>query len=147
MSSEQPAGTENPVAVYKQLLKDALDRRPSGMRQRLALAIGKNRSFVSQISNPSYPTPIPAEHVDRILEVCHFGPEERTAFLDAYRAAHPRRLTDVADSAGKRSLTLDVPDFGDAAANRAFDRAVVDMVKRMERLMSESRDGGADEEN
>ena len=80
---DRKAADANPVAAYKQLLKEALDRRPSGMRQRLAKAIGKNRSFVSQISNPAYPTPIPAEHVDRILEVCHFAPEERAAFMKA----------------------------------------------------------------
>lgn len=147
MSEETQPGAGNPVAVYKQLLKDALDRRPSGMRQRLAQAIGKNRSFVSQISNPSYPTPIPAEHVDRILEVCHFAPEERMAFLDAYREAHPRRYGEALETNGLRSLSLDVPDFGDAAANKAFDRAVEDVVKRMARMMSESQAAGGDDEN
>ena len=47
------------VAVYKRIFKDVLDSRPSGMRIRLAHAMGKNRSFVSQISNPAYPVPIP----------------------------------------------------------------------------------------
>ena len=46
------------VADYKQILKKVLDGRPSGMRQRLAEAIGKNRSFVSQISNSAYQVPI-----------------------------------------------------------------------------------------
>ena len=50
------------VAAYKRVLQDVLERRPSGMRQRLAEALGKNRSFISQISNPTYPTPIPAQH-------------------------------------------------------------------------------------
>ena len=40
------------VAAYKRILADVLDRRPSGTRQRLAAALGKNRSFVSQITNP-----------------------------------------------------------------------------------------------
>lgn len=146
MSDEDHPGPDNPVVIYKQLLKDALDRRPSGMRQRLAQAIGKNRSFVSQISNPSYPTPIPAEHVDRILEVCHFGPEERAAFLDAYREAHPRRLSEVAESNGMRSLMLEVPDLGHPAANKAFDRAVDDIVKRMARMMTETQASGSDDD-
>jgi len=127
----------SPVAAYKHLLKEALDRRPSGMRQRLAKAIGKNRSFVSQISNPAYPTPIPAEHVDRILEVCHFAPEERAAFLKAYRAAHPRRALQAAPPSGSRILTVDVPNFSDAEKNRAFDKAVEDMVARLARLMGD----------
>lgn len=147
MSDDAQSGLGNPVTVYKQLLKDALDRRPSGMRQRLAQAIGKNRSFVSQISNPSYATPIPAEHVDRILDVCHFGPEERTAFLDAYREAHPRRLSEAAEQSGLRNIVLDVPDFGDTAANKAFDRAVEDIVRRMARMMSESPASGSEDDN
>ena len=80
------------VAAYKRVLQDVLERRPSGMRQRLAEALGKNRSFISQISNPIYPTPIPAQHVESILEICHFSPPERERFLDAYRRAHPQRL-------------------------------------------------------
>src|SRR5262245_41606321 len=81
-----------PVAAYKRVLQQVLDRRPSGMRQRLAEALGKNRSFISQISNPVYPTPIPAQHVERIFEICHFSKEEKKLFLAAYRRAHPRRL-------------------------------------------------------
>ena len=49
------------------ILRDVLDRRPPGMRQRLAEALGKNRSFISQIANPNYQTPIPAQHIDRII--------------------------------------------------------------------------------
>ena len=82
------------VALYKRLLQAVLEKRPSGMRQRLAEALGKNRSFISQISNPAYPTPIPAQHVDAILEICHFAPAEREQFLAAYRRAHPQRLRD-----------------------------------------------------
>ncbi len=59
------------------------------MRQRLAEAIGKNRSFVSQISNPAYEVPIPARHVGLIFEICLFSPQQRAAFLKAYSRAHP----------------------------------------------------------
>src|SRR4029079_8563721 len=34
------------VALYKRLLADVIDGRPSGTRQRLAAALGKNRSFI-----------------------------------------------------------------------------------------------------
>ena len=67
-------------AAYKKILNDVIDRRPSGTRQRLAAALGKNRSFVSQITNPAYAVPIPAVHLDIIFEVCHFSPEERRNF-------------------------------------------------------------------
>ena len=43
-SREQAAGI---VADYKRILAKVLDNRPSGTRQKLATALGKNRSFVS----------------------------------------------------------------------------------------------------
>src|SRR6516164_830011 len=86
---EAPAG---PVADYKTVLKAVLENRPSGMRQKLAEAIGKNRSFVSQISNPAYQVPIPARHVALVFEICHFSAQEREAFLRAYSRAHPGRF-------------------------------------------------------
>src|SRR5689334_6613204 len=57
------------VARYKAYLRHCIDRRPSGLRQRLATALGKHKSFVSQISNPAYSVPIPAGDLATILEV------------------------------------------------------------------------------
>jgi len=131
---------ENAVAEYKGILRSVLDNRPSGTRQRLAEAIGKNRSFVSQISNPAYPTPIPAEHVERILELCHFSSRERSRFLDAYRRAHPRRFQTITRGARSRTLTLAVPDLGDEEANRSFDQMIADLVRRAAKLIG--RGGG-----
>jgi hypothetical protein len=68
------------------IFKGVLDNRPSGMRLRLAHAMGKNRSFVSQISNTIYPVPIPVQHLNTIFEVCHFPPPTKAAFLEAYAA-------------------------------------------------------------
>ena len=78
-----PAGSQDLIAAYKAILRDVLDRRPSGTRQRLAEALGKNRSFITQIANPAYQTPIPAQHVHAITQVCHFSVQERDKFLDA----------------------------------------------------------------
>src|ERR1044071_2202667 len=100
------------VAAYKRVLQQALDNRPSGMRQRLAEALGKNRSFISQISSPSYPTPIPAQHIERIFEICHFSPQDRDRFLEAYRQAHPRRLRVIGHQERHRRTTLTLPDLG-----------------------------------
>ncbi|HMN86419.1 MAG TPA: hypothetical protein PKA74_10575, partial [Bauldia sp.] len=61
------AGVEAAVARYKTIFRHVLDTRPSGTRQRLAGALGKNRSFVSQIANPAYSTPIPARHIETIF--------------------------------------------------------------------------------
>ena len=136
--AEEAGKTAGPVAKYKGIFRDILDRRPSGTRRRLAEAIGKNRSFISQISNPGYTTPIPAEHVDRIMEVCHFSARERETFLAAYKSAHPRRLRRLRKSAPPaqtRTLELTVPDLGDPAANEAFDRVVEETAKRVARLI------------
>lgn len=126
------------IVEYKSLLRDVIDRRPSGTRRRLAEAIGKNPSFISQITNPAYPTPIPAGDVDTILELCHFSPEERTRFLEAYAKAHPRRVAGGRGRPVSRSLTLTVPDLGTAGRNAEFDRAVQDFVARLGRLMDDT---------
>ena len=80
------------VADYKAILRRVLDNRPSGTRLKLAAALGKNRSFVTQITNPAYLVPIPAKHVAIIFEVCHLSGAERAAFIEAYGRAHPGRL-------------------------------------------------------
>ncbi len=123
------------VAAYKALLRDVLDRRPSGTRQRLANALGKNRSFVSQISNPTYLVPIPAPHIDVIFEICHFSPGEKKTFLEAFNRAHPNRLKPRRGSHGVRTLKLEVADFGDPGTNREFDELVRDTARRLSRLM------------
>jgi hypothetical protein len=123
------------VEVYKTILRDILDQRPSGTRQRLATALGKNRSFVSHISNPAYPVPIPAPHLNIIFEICHFPPAEKRAFLNAFTRAHPSRLKQVRGGNGLRHLRVDVFDFGDAKKNHEFDELVRDTARRLARLM------------
>ncbi len=124
------------IIAYKTLLRDVIDRRPSGTRRRLAETLGKNPSFISQITNPAYPTPIPLGDVEVILELCHFSPDERADFLSAYAKAHPRRsLAAVAQRPG-RVVKLKVPEFGDSARNADFDRAVQEFVARLGHLMS-----------
>ena len=92
MSTEaDPVDSQELIAAYKAILRDVLDKRPSGMRQRLAEALGKNRSFITQIANPAYQTPIPAQHVHPIIQICHFSAQEKDRFLEAYHRAHPRR--------------------------------------------------------
>ena len=123
------------VAAYKRVLQDVLERRPSGMRQRLAEALGKNRSFISQISNPIYPTPIPAQHVEPILEICHFSPAERDRFLDAYRRAHPQRLRVLNHQDRVRRITLTLPDLEDDQKNRKLEAALAELAERIAQLM------------
>ncbi len=127
------------VAEYKQILKKVLDGRPSGMRQRLAEAIGKNRSFVSQISNSAYQVPIPARHLGLIFEICHFSAQERATFLKAYARAHPGRLTVAAEMRQDRKITLTLPDLGNAGKNQQLETLIHDFVHRLALLLGESR--------
>jgi hypothetical protein len=125
------SGPVSAVAEYKRIFKEVLDSRPSCMRIRLAHAIGKNRSFVSQISNPAYPVPIPIQHLNTIFEVCHFSPRHKTAFLKAYARAHPRRVDRLAATPRERSITLHVPDFGNSTRNRQIDNLMQEFVRRL----------------
>jgi hypothetical protein len=123
-SSLRPSSS--PVASYKRVLQRVLENRPSGTRQRLALALGTNRSFVSQMSNPAYAMPIPSQHLDVIFELCHFSQAERAEFLEAYVLAHPDRAEASASAARTRVLSVAVADLGDPLKNRTLD----EMVKR-----------------
>lgn len=141
MDERSPRDQPNPsVAAYKKILAGVLDQRPSGTRQRLAAALGKNRSFVSQIANPAYAVPIPAQHLDTLFEVCLFLPAEREAFLNAYALAHPGRLDRVRHKRDHRlrRITLYVPDFGDEARNLKVDRLISDMVGRLAKFIDHS---------
>ena len=127
------------VAAYKRVLQEVLDSRPSGMRQRLAEALGKNRSFISLISNPGYPTPIPVQHLEPIFEICHFSPRERERFLTAYRTAHPRRLQLLKEEHDRlRQVTVTIPDLGTEARNRQLEAIVKEFADKVARLLRES---------
>jgi hypothetical protein len=137
------------VAEYKAVLKAALDIRPSGFRRKLATAIGRHPSFVSQITNPIYPVPIPAVHIDTIFEVCRLSPEEREAFLTAYGRAHPRRARIVTVQPARRAtrqVVLTVPDLGDAHANGLLDLAIEDLVRHLTPLLRQAPDGPSGED-
>ncbi len=124
------------VADYKRILARVLDNRPSGTRQKLATALGKNRSFVSQIANPSYSTPIPAQHLDLIFEICLFPAGDRKAFLDAYGRAHPGKLERIRHKKEHRlrPVTVYVPDLEDETKNHALDRLLADLALKIGRL-------------
>lgn len=128
------------IAAYKAVLKRVVDNRPSGTRHRLALALGKNRSFISQITNPTYAVPVPAGHVGTILELCHFTAAERAEFYAAYFVAHPRSAGPVAAPPGTRTLVLTLPDHGDARANRRLDDAIRETVRQLVRLADATLD-------
>lgn len=131
--------TPDAVAAYKSILADVIDRRPSGTRQRLAAALAKNRSFVSQITNPAYAVPIPAAHLDAIFDICHFSAAEKRDFLTAYQAAHPRRMVQAASPHGARPPALLLPDLGDAGRNARLHALVSDFVRQIAMLIQEEK--------
>lgn len=139
----QPATSQTPqdaVAAYKRMLAAIIDRRPSGTRQRLATALAKNRSFVSQIANPAYSTPIPASHLAQIFEVCHFSAAERQEFTRLYARAHPRKT--LAEKPARVAAAVELPDLGDAAKNRRLHGLVSAFVRDIARLIEDEREKG-----
>ncbi len=123
------------VAAYKAVFKTVLDKRPSGMRLRLADALGKNRSFISQISNPIYATPIPPQHLSTIFQLCHFSASEKAAFLAAYEEAHPQRADSMKAGRKERTITLRVPSLGSARKDGQFDALLHEFVRRLAALV------------
>lgn len=133
------AGDVGAVAEYKRIFKEVLDSRPSGMRIRLAHAMGKNRSFVSQISNPAYPVPVPIQHLNTIFDVCHFPPAAKTAFLRAYARAHPRRLAQLTKIPRERSITLHLPDLGSGKRNGKIDALLQEFARRLIAIVQDEK--------
>lgn len=131
-----PASAAPGVADYKTILQRVLEARPSGTRQRIAVALSKNRSFVTQITSPAYDTPIPARHVDLVLEICHFSPADRQAFLQAYARAHPSRQIAPPGPMRLRAHTIYLPDLGAAERNREMDQLVADFIQKLTELVA-----------
>jgi hypothetical protein len=109
------------------------------MRIRLAHAIGKNRSFVSQISNPIYPVPIPVQHLNTIFEVCRFPPAAKTAFLEAYARAHPRRIGRLSEVPRERTIMLHLPDLGSAKRNAQLDALLQEFARRLIAILQDEK--------
>ena len=137
MNDAAPGAT---VADYKTILQAVCDNRPSGTRGRLAVALGTNRSFVSQLVNPVYAMPIPAQHLETIFEVCHFSPTERSAFLAAYDRTHPGRRETGEPTTGIRMISLGVPDLGSARRNQALDAMISEYLRHLVRLAATMKD-------
>ena len=63
------------VRGYKSVLRECIDQRPSGMRRKIAEVLGTHKSFISQITNPADPTPIPREKLaSNKVTTCSFPP-------------------------------------------------------------------------
>jgi hypothetical protein len=137
----EPPGKQALVAAYKAILRSYIEMRPSGIRQRLADVLGTHKSFISLITNPADPTPIPARHLSAISEVCHLSEREREAFLGAYAAAHPqqtRRLGLVeAGLPATKLLHLEIPLLEDARRQKQLEDLIRDFARRLGTLLHE----------
>lgn len=121
------------VVNYKTILRSVIAERPSGMGRRLSDALEKNRSFVSQISNPKYPIPVPHKHLELIFKVCGFSTKQKDAFLEEYYLAHPKYVDkgDADNQILEKERTITLPQTGDARIDDEIERLVVGLVKDM----------------
>ena len=123
------------IAAYKTTLRRFIDQRPSGIRRRIAEVTGTHKSFISQVTNPSDPTPLPARHIDTIFAVCHLSPEERRTFLAQYHCAHPgppgRAALRNAPQRHTRTLHLRIPVIEDEKKQKALESLIRDTVRRI----------------
>ncbi|HTM96334.1 MAG TPA: hypothetical protein VL100_11040 [Croceibacterium sp.] len=124
------------IRAYKSLLKEAVEARPSGMRLRIASQIGKNKSFVSQITSPNYKTPLPEKYVEPILDAIHLTKREREQFLDIYHRAHPRARGHAAEApAGEtRTLQIELPKLESRRLENRVDQLVLQFARNLSEL-------------
>lgn len=126
------------IEAYKAILRECIDQRPSGLRRKMAEVLGTHKSFISQITNPSDPTPIPSRHLEAIIDVCHLSPAERGRFLGAYHDAHPDQLEAGAESHRHfRTLHIQVPVLENSRKQQALETLIRDTVRRLCDLMEQ----------
>jgi hypothetical protein len=145
MSDADPPTVDRAQAVanYKRILRTYIDRRPSGTRQKIALALGKHKSFVSQITNPGYASPVPAPHLNAIFEICHFSPEERKTFLGAYQVAHPKqRAVGRAEPSAEKTyeLRIRLPILDDPKLQKELEATIRQTASRIIALVTRRQD-------
>jgi hypothetical protein len=139
MADPDAAGRADQIARYKTLLRAVIERRPSGLRGRLAMALGKHKSFVSQITNPAYTVPIPATDLTTIFEICHLSAAEREQFLSAYRSAHPDRAgRPLRPPNAAHELRIALPKFETESTAREVEAMILDFAARTIRLAQHS---------
>lgn len=134
---------EELVANYKRILQEFINRRPSGTRIKIANALNKNKSFVSQITNPSYTIPVPAIHLGAIFDICRFSGKERETFLKAYTAAHPnyqyRVETPQPEETGSRQLVIEVPIIDDPDRQSQLEEMIKNFADQIFSLVKSAK--------
>jgi len=119
------------IANYKTVLRSVIEARPSGMSQRLSEALGKNRSFISQISNPNYRIPVPYKHLDKIFTVCGFSSKLKEEFLEEYYLAHPKYINHSEDKATNSTNSLLLKKTGNEKLDKEIEKAVISFTNEL----------------
>jgi hypothetical protein len=142
--ADGPDLIDEAVAAYKALLRELVARRPSGTRQKMAVATGTHPSFISQITNPGLRVPLPAQHIPTIFRVCHFSPEEQAEFLTLYARAHPAQFSAIEELAeiDRDVIRIPVPDLGDPAIREAVEATIRSFAEQIFALVRRTRQGG-----
>ncbi|HEX7709588.1 MAG TPA: hypothetical protein VF418_01495 [Sphingomonadaceae bacterium] len=124
------------IRAYKTLLKEAVEARPSGLRLRIASQIGKNKSFVSQITSPNYKTPLPEKYLEPILDALHLSQKERERFLHIYRRAHPRMRSSATEPAHEemRVLQVELPKLESRRLENRVDQMIAQFARNLNDL-------------
>jgi hypothetical protein len=128
------------IANYKQILRVYLDQRPSGVRQKIAQVLGTHKSFVSLITNPSDPTPIPARHIEAIMDVCHLSAGERQGFLESYNQAHPDQVAPTRSHLHFKTLHIQVPVLKSHRKQESLELLIQDTVRRLYNLFADEEE-------
>ena len=133
MAAGKKGKVDDALAAYKSLLREFIDRRPSGTRQRIAEAFGTHKSFVSQVTHPAYRVPLPAQHIPTLFRVGHFSDEEQRAFLALYARAHPGQSKAIDELAGieRDVIRIPLPEFGDPDTRREVEETIREFAARI----------------
>jgi hypothetical protein len=133
-----PAGSQDLIAAYKAILRDVLDRRPSGH----APASGRGARQEPQLhhadcqpglSDADPGSARPSHHPDLPFLGAGEGP-----FLEAYHRAHPRRLLLLQERERSRRLTIMLPDLGSEQKNHKLDSLLSEFAEKVARLIEDS---------
>ncbi len=137
---EGPSTASDAIAEYKALLRRYIDRRPSGTRQRLAEAFGTHKSFISQIINPAYRVPLPAQHIPALFRVCHLNTEEQRTFLEVYARAHPGQYGAIEELASleENVLRIPLPEFADPEQRKRVEQLIKGFAARLIALLKDA---------
>ncbi len=147
MSERESHDRRQAIAAYKALLREFIDRRPSGLRGRLARALGKHKSFITQITSPAYGVPIPAGDLPVIFEVCHLTADERRRFLELYERAHPRGARRAPARAGMpHEIRIPLPAFARPETALEVEAAIRDFAARVIRIARLAEQAGQRED-